>query len=498
MPSYVRRRDDGELVWLYGSKDLDDRVRDVRWGDVLDVRSATADGWSELRWGAQTLFIRTQDVANDRPLEVIFLDVGQGDGCIIVSGQGAQERVLIVDAGEHDNMLGFVKWRFGKLASEFRFHAAVISHPDQDHYGGFQPLFEHEHALFEHVYHNGIAERSGAASLGPTAAGGRHLTDLAQDRTQLEAIYPEGGANLSKIYGKLMREALRGGRVDDIAMVSTLHGKQENGCTWLPGFAPSDARPETIEILGPVPDLDADGVPTLRWFGDAIGSRAKNVAKTKNGHSVLLRLAVGPLRILLGGDLNRPAEDYLLRHYAGIPASAPLSSAVGPASARLGADILKCCHHGAADVTDEFLQAVNAFAFVVSSGDSESHAHPRPDLLGRLGKNGRGAAPLILCTEILRSTREAGRSEDFDRLRKLDRRIDDPATPEAERTSARQERRDLQDAIRRRNVGVYGAINLRTDGTHVEITFMLEKPRGKQRWQTYRIARQASGEWLPE
>lgn len=498
MASFVRRRDDGKTVWLHKTMNESDRARDVRWGDFLNVQQQTPDGWSEIKWGRETFFIRTENIVSERPLEVIFVDVGQGDGCLVVSPEvGTQERILIVDAGQHDNMTDFVKWRFGKLADRFRFHAAVISHPDQDHYGGFRSLFQHENALFERVYHNGIAERAGSATLGPTDANGTHLTGLAQTHAQMQALYPAGGANLAKNYGKLMRDALEGGRVESIEMASTRHGTQENGRCWLPGFAPSNAHATTIEILGPVPEIGTDGAPSLRWFGTKIGSTAKDEGKTKNGHSVLLRLRIGPLRILLGGDLNRPAEDYLLRHYGGIPASAPLASAVAAAAERLGADILKCCHHGAADVTDEFLRCVNAFAFVVSSGDEESHAHPRPDLLGRLGKLGRGAAPLILCTELLRSTREQGRSEDFNRLKALDRMIDSPDTSDEDRRKAQQERRELQDAIRRRNVGVYGAINLRTDGQRIEVTFLLEKPRGKQRWQKYSIARQPNGEWLP-
>ena len=65
--------------------------------------------------------------------------------------------------------------------------------------------------------------------------------------------------------------------------------------------------------------------------------------------------------------------------------------------------MMKCCHHGSADVTEEFLEATEPAAYVVSSGDEESHVHPRPDLLGLLGKKGRGIRPLVLCTEILRS-----------------------------------------------------------------------------------------------
>ena len=41
-------------------------------------------------------------------------------------------------------MIGMLKWRFGKLTQRFEFHAAVISHPDQDHYLGFRPIFQHQ------------------------------------------------------------------------------------------------------------------------------------------------------------------------------------------------------------------------------------------------------------------------------------------------------------------------------------------------------------------
>src|SRR5690606_41194696 len=158
------------------------------------------------------------------------------------------------------------------------------------------------------------------------------------------------------------------------------------------------------------------------------------------------------------------------RHYADIAPGQPLEDAVPDARARLGADVMKSCHHGAADVTDAFLQAVEPFAFVVSSGDDESHAHPRPDLLGRLGKQGRGEAPLIFCTEMLRSTRERGLAADFARLHVLDELIDDPVTSPEEADAAREERAALQRRIQYRTVGVYGAITLRTDGTHVELS----------------------------
>jgi beta-lactamase superfamily II metal-dependent hydrolase len=498
---FVRRHPNGTPIWLYATRSLaaSQRVRDARWGDVLNIVAQDGDGWAEIAWGDARYFIRDDEIVAQRPLELLFVDVGQGDGCIVVPPEmGADERIIIVDAGQYRNMLGLLTWRFGKLMQDLRFHAAVLTHPDQDHYLGFRDIFRHPHVHFDRVYHNGIVERAGPEPLGSTDASGRYLTDTVVSQADMEAVYAAGGPNQSKTYGRVMRAALDGGRVAGVEMLSTLHGHSEDGRTWLPQFAPSDGRACTIEVLGPVPEPGADGRPWLRWFGTAIGSTAKNVAMTKNGHSIVLRLDVGGLRILLGGDLNQPAEDYLLRHYSGIAPTAPLSSAVPDARARLEADIMKSCHHGAADVTDAFLQAVNPFAFIVSSGDEESHAHPRPDLLGRLGKQGRGEAPLILCTELLRSTRERGVAADFARLRVLDALIDDPATSDEERERAQAERSALQKRIEYRNVGVYGAITVRTDGQHGEISFMLERPRGKQRWQIYRLARRADGEWTAD
>jgi len=159
---------------------------------------------------------------------------------------------------------------------------------------------------------------------------------------------------------------------------------------------------------------------------------------------------------------------------------------------------MKSCHHGSADVTDEFLDAVNPFAFTVSSGDQESHVHPRPDLLGRLGRHGRGRAPLVLCTEILRSGREREDDKLLQRIRKLDGLIENPATPATEREEHRKERATLQTTLGRRNVEVYGAITLRTDGRHLVIAFRLEKQAGSgRRWHTYTFRDDPAQRFVP-
>src|SRR5688572_26351269 len=127
MPTgFAGRRADGARIYIFKA-DRTTRVRDVRWGDFLNILAQTPDGWSEIKWGAESFFIRTEHVVATRPVELIFVDVGQGDGCLFVSAEtGAAERIMIVDAGEADNMFQLLEWRFGKFRNDFSFHAAIV------------------------------------------------------------------------------------------------------------------------------------------------------------------------------------------------------------------------------------------------------------------------------------------------------------------------------------------------------------------------------------
>jgi hypothetical protein len=154
--------------------------------------------------------------------------------------------------------------------------------------------------------------------------------------------------------------------------------------------------------------------------------------------------------------------------------------------------MMKCCHHGSSDVTDEFLEATRPAAFVVSSGDEESHVHPRPDLLGLLGKKGRGHRPLVLCTEILRSTRE---KEDPKLRGKLDKLVPKIAkeTDRERKKNLEKERAEILDELFKRNVGVYGSVNLRTDGRRAVVAFRREKSKGTKRWFYYELEKDSNG-----
>jgi hypothetical protein len=152
-------------------------------------------------------------------------------------------------------------------------------------------------------------------------------------------------------------------------------------------------------------------------------------------------------------------------------------------------EVMKSCHHGSEKVTDAFLAAVNPAAFVISSGDAEGHVHPRPDLLGRLGSFGRGGAPVILSTELQRSTRAM---EDRELVDKLLAKIDTLADGATETQLTK-----LKEGVKtlgRSNVEVYGAIYLKTDGERLITAFKMESKSDLKMWFYFRYVFNANGE----
>lgn len=485
----------GPVVYLYDAENLKTKKKELLWGDWLRIEKDINSKWSEVRWGQETLAIKKADYQEERILEMIFLDVGQGDGCILTIPQiGAREKILIIDAGLGDNMKGYLDYRFRDFKKKFNFHAAIVTHPDSDHYQGFQKIFENPQISFEHVYHNGLLERTGTQLLGPVEKG--FLTDIRASKTAARNLYAQSAVRGRKWYPKLIWTALTSDRFGDVSMLSTEHGQKEDGRTWMPGFAPSNNAEFTMEVLGPVVEKAPNGKKGLRTFASSMTAKAMNEGKTKNGHSVLLRLVYRDFSVLFGGDLNTPAEHFLMRHY-GNNGKAPTTIAdttamIERASAHFAVDLMKSCHHGASDVTDEFLEATRPAAFVVSSGDEESYVHPRPDLLGLLGKKGRGHRPLVLCTELLRSTREKEDPTLRGKLKTLEANIRKETDPEKKKT-LEQAREDILDELFKRNVGVYGAINLRTDGRRAVVAFRREQSKGTTRWFTYELEKDSQG-----
>ena len=141
-----------------------------------------------------------------------------------------------------------------------------------------------------------------------------------------------------------------------------------------------------------------------------------------------------------------------------------------------------------------FLETVNAAATVISSGDNESHAHPRSDTLGALGHHGRGARSLIFSTELSRSTDEFTDREDSPWFQGAQLKAQAKAETDAARKAALLKEVDKKFELdRKRNVTVYGAINIRSDGEKVVLAYMLEKPSNSRRWDVYTLESTSGG-----
>jgi hypothetical protein len=333
-----------------------------------------------------------------------------------------------------------------------------------------------------------------------TVDGVRYITEPITSRPALEQFLADPVRFGQKLYPNLLRTALGCLTPDgDIRMLAASGNPEQP--SYVEGFGADQAV--RLAILGPVTDAGPDGRPRLRWFRDRPDGGSFNPAVTKNGHSVILKLEYRDVSVLLGGDLNSSAEAFLLTRYTGLPwppADAGAEQTLVDAARRhFGTDVTKCCHHGSADFTDTFLRAVNPAATVISSGDEESHAHPRSDTLGAIGLHGRGWRPLIFSTELLRSSREdeGNRRVEIGRLlEKIDRETDP-----ARRAELVSERDALLDQLAERNVTTFGAINLRTDGRRAVLAYRLERPRtgtsgGKRtltKWDLYTMERTGGG-----
>ena len=481
-PDAVHYGEQGAQTSTRGKKALNHLV----WGDYAVVR-AVSGNWVEIRARGRNGWVRKERLQPNRILEVNFVDIGQGDGCHI---QTPDNRALVIDAGEGDNMYRFLRWRFGKFRKPFRFENFIISHPDKDHYFGFSHLFEEKNVSVDTVFHNSIIEQvvAGKSSLGKEKklAGTRYLTGLVHTMDALQAITGSATKRGKRLYPNMLKRAVESGRAKDIRSAVASHDWTAE--QYLPGFAPGDNRGMTLKLLGPVPQL-VDGKPALPRIG--------NDGITKNGHSVVLLLEIGAIKMLLGGDLNEPSQNYLLEHYTGLsaqPGSVDAEIALIEESRKtFEVDLAKACHHGSAHVSPLFLQATNPLATVISSGDDEPHSHPRPDTLGLIGRFSRGNRPLIFSTELARSGTEHIKHPNQVRreLRSSMERelaiINDPESTATEKEKA-ETRLEADLSVIQRSVTNYGMINVLTDGTRMLVTQRLERPRGKsKRWDIYRF-----------
>lgn len=459
-------------AFLYEKSNTKSKVKkQFLWGDTLEKRKGGENGFIEVSGRDETGWILERETQPDQLLDIIFVDVGQGDGCLIVT---PDDERIIVDAGKEDNMYRYLKWRYkGLITKESRqmaiFKAAVISHPDADHYAGFGEIFGQKFVQIDALYHNGLFERGGEglAALGNIKVinGQKYVAGIVADDNALKDFFAKNPAAKKMGFAKFISDVRESRPQTKISMLTS-----EN--RFFPDF--DDHRDLFIRVLGPVIEKDADGSAMLRAFD--------NVGKTKNGHSVILMVRYKRIGILLGGDLNIPSEKYLIEHYG---------ASFGQ---EFQAEVMKSYHHGSGDFSEDFVKAIHPIVTVISSGDNESYSHPRADTLGFIGRWSRSDRPLIFCTELARSSAESVKHphalrKEYERLLSA---VDDPGKSVDERAKAKK-RLAAMGKLLNRSVAVYGAINLRTDGQKLVMAQKREArdPQGHE-WDIYQLESSAA------
>jgi len=444
-------------------------------GDWVKVKSRQVIGW-----------IKSNEIQKNRILEVNFIDIGQGDGCHVVT---PDDKHFVIDAGQEDNMFRFLSWRYNlrNKSNRMKGLTAIITHPDQDHYKGFGKIFECEQLSFDKIYHNGIVERANdpISVLGSYTKikNQKYLGDIIESDDQLRQLIMDPEKRKGKIYPSTLYKAVQNPQNAN-ARFQMLH----KGTGFVPNY--ELGKEISLKILGPIIEKDDQNKSALKYFIDP--------GKTKNGHSIILKLEIGKLKILLGGDLNIESENYLLEKYAGInPESLlkkiskeidvekrkrlelELENLINQGREVFESDIAKACHHGSHHFTTEFLKCVNSIATIISSGDNESHSHPRPDALGAFGKYGRGERPLIFSTELARSHKETiKRPNEYKKSISAYVGMIDREEDESEKAKLQEKLEKVLEKIER-SVAIYGMIGVRTDGEKVVISQKLEKPRSE-------------------
>lgn len=337
-------------------------------------------------------------------LKLDFVDVQQGDGALLETPGG---KTITIDGGDNQLFARYLASRFPGTSAAARktIDAMVISHGDADHFAGLVEIRDSEanenprKRLFaepRRVFHNGLVKRPSKVddvdSFGATKEvdGKTIITGLETDITKV----PDEELNQ---YFERWKKALLGWQADGAEIEFRRLAKGDGDA-----FDFLSGEGIEVEVLGPILSHEG-GVTGLRFLGEPpkgpqfgaatpdekFGSLSP--AHTINGHSILLRLAFGNWRLLFAGDLNTQAEQTLVA-----------DAEAGKVD--LQGEIFKVPHHGSAEYSSGFLQAVKPLVSVVSSGDENArkeYIHPRATLMNALGRCSRNDAAVVFVTELV-------------------------------------------------------------------------------------------------
>ena len=280
---------------------------------------------------------------------VTFLDVGQGDGIVVETGQGA----YLFDCGStsRKNIGEYVLKPYLKSRGIRSLRGVFVSHPDEDHMNGVIELLENGAdwgIVVEQLFLPAIAEGKRTESFVTLLAAAEVAEvpvsyikcgdEIRDSQLRLLCLHPEENTTLAdanaysecfyvEVFAKKMKqEAIDDRKANDASGGSAIEGSGENG-----SFAGNSERKD-------------------------------------------FRVNDGKINILLTGDVEGEGERQLMQE---------LQEQRGQRAFRV--DILKVAHHGSGYSTGtEFLAAASPATAIISCGRNNSYGHPHAETLQRL------------------------------------------------------------------------------------------------------------------
>jgi len=240
------------------------KVNSLLLGTWLGVLEERADGWLKVITAGQDGWVHEKDTRDDFGLKVFFIDVGQGDSCLLECGN----KRLLIDGGPGDNTLAYLKkFQYSyiplKKGAKIHLDAVFITHFDEDHFKGIISILDDNDFTVGTIYHNGIARfatknrpKKYDSALGETdgAEGTRTLLKTSFSSLSDAKKLVKGGG-LLETFRKFLNSALRANHEKRLGSMRSLN----SGDKYVPGFEGPDGL--IMEVLGPL--CAPDG---FKWF----------------------------------------------------------------------------------------------------------------------------------------------------------------------------------------------------------------------------------------
>ena len=280
---------------------------------------------------------------------VTFLDVGQGDGIVVETGQGA----YLFDCGStsRKNIGEYVLKPYLKSRGTRSLRGVFVSHPDEDHINGVIELLENGAdwgIVVEQLFLPAIAEGKRTESFATLLA--------AAEVAEVPVSYIKCGDEIRDSQLRLLCL-----HPEENTTLADANAYSE--CFYVEVFAKKMKQ----EAIDDRKANDASG-------GSAIEGSGENGSFAGNGERKDFRMNDGKINILLTGDVEGEGERQLMQK---------LQEQRGQREFRV--DILKVAHHGSGYSTGtEFLAAASPATAIISCGRNNSYGHPHAETLQRL------------------------------------------------------------------------------------------------------------------